>query len=122
MLGMAAGSRYHPACDASFHVLHSGPGMIRHIVLFRARDPRDREAVRDGLALLKDIPAADVLEVEYNSRIDPWSDEADIVVYGEFADEAALAAFKAHPLYAESIRRVRPLRDLRIAADYAAPV
>ena len=96
--------------------------MIRHIVMFRARDPRDREVVRDGLALLKDIPAADVLEVEYNSRIDPWSDEADIVVYGEFADEAALAAFKAHPLYAESIRRVRPLRDLRIAADYAAPV
>ena len=95
--------------------------MIRHIVLFRARDPRDREAVREGLALLREIPAASVLEVEFNSRIDPWSDEADIVVYGEFADEAALAAFKAHPLYAESIRRVRPLRDLRIAADYVAP-
>jgi quinol monooxygenase YgiN len=119
---MAAGSRYHRACDAPSPFYLPESGMIRHIVLFRARDPQDREAVRQGLALLKDIPAASVLEVEYNSRIDPWSDEADIVVYGEFADEAALAAFKAHPLYAESIRRVRPLRDLRIAADYAAPV
>ena len=48
--------------------------MIRHIVLFRARDPRDREAVLTGLSLLRSIPAASVLEVELNSRIDPWSD------------------------------------------------
>jgi len=95
--------------------------MIRHIVLFRAREPHDREAVHEGLSLLKEIPAASLLEIAYNSRVDPWSDEIDIVVYGEFADEAALAAFKAHPLYAESIRLVRPLRDLRIAVDYAAP-
>ena len=32
----------------------------------------------------------------------------------------ALAAYKAHPLYEESIRRVRPLRDQRIAADFTA--
>jgi quinol monooxygenase YgiN len=95
--------------------------MIRHIVLFRARDPRDREAVLTGLSLLRSIPAASVLEVERNSRIDPWSDEIDVVVYGEFADEAALATFKAHPLYAEAIRLVRPLRDLRLAVDYTAP-
>ena len=34
------------------------------------------------------------------------------------ADEAALAAYKADPLYAESIARVRHLRDLRVVADY----
>ncbi|RWB25255.1 MAG: hypothetical protein EOQ42_35210, partial [Mesorhizobium sp.] len=29
-----------------------------------------------------------------------------------------LAAYKAHPLYQEAIKRVRPLRELRLAADY----
>lgn len=95
--------------------------MIRHIVLFRARDPNDVDAVREGLALLKTIPSASLLEVELNSRVDPWSKEIDVVVYGEFEDEDALAAFKAHPTYAESIRLVRPLRDLRVAVDYQVP-
>ncbi|MGZ3306025.1 MAG: Dabb family protein [Asticcacaulis sp.] len=27
-------------------------------------------------------------------------------------------AYKAHPLYQESIRQVRHLRDVRVAADY----
>ncbi|MEM8587026.1 MAG: Dabb family protein, partial [Pseudomonadota bacterium] len=42
-------------------------------------------------------------------------------VYGEFADEKALADFKAHDLYQQSIGIVRPLRDLRVAADYEVP-
>jgi len=94
--------------------------MIRHIVLFSARDAHDLPAIRAGLALLEQIPAALRLEIADNARLDDWSSEIDVVVYGEFADEAALAAFKAHPAYAEAIRRVRPLRDLRIAVDCAA--
>mgnify|MGYP000386184239 CR=1 FL=1 len=30
----------------------------------------------------------------------------------------ALAAYKAHEIYAESIRRVKPLREMRFAVDY----
>lgn len=95
--------------------------MIRHIVLFRAANPEDALAVRDGLRNLQTIPAASRLEVEFNGRMDPWSDEIDVVVYGEFEDEDALAAFKAHPTYDATIRIVKPLRDLRIAVDYQAP-
>jgi len=40
------------------------------------------------------------------------------VVYGEFDDEAALAAYKAHPDYQRSIDLVRPIREMRTAADY----
>ena len=47
-----------------------------------------------------------------------FSDEIDVVVYGEFDNDAELAAYKAHHLYQESIMRVRPLRELRFAADY----
>tara|TARA_B100000676_G_scaffold269243_1_gene285025 strand:- start:4654 stop:4947 length:294 start_codon:yes stop_codon:yes gene_type:complete len=95
--------------------------MIRHIVLFRARNPRDVQAVRDGLRNLQRIPAASVLEVEFNARKDTWSEEIDVVVYGEFADENALAAFKADPIYEDTIKIVKPMRDLRIAVDYPAP-
>jgi len=42
----------------------------------------------------------------------------DVIVYAEFESAEALAAYKAHPLYEASIKAVRPLRDLRIAADF----
>ncbi len=94
--------------------------MIRHIVFFRARRREDVGAVLDGLSILKTIPHAKLLEVTPNGRLDQLGNEVDVVVYGEFADAAALAAYKAHPTYQESIDRVRPLRDLRMAADYVA--
>ncbi|WP_181708592.1 Dabb family protein [Chthonobacter rhizosphaerae] len=95
--------------------------MIRHIVFFTARDPADVGRIVDGLSILCAIPHARLLEVVENGRKDQIANEVDVVVYGEFDDEAALAAYKAHPLYDEAIRRVRPLRDLRFAADYEAP-
>ena len=42
------------------------------------------------------------------------------MVYGEFADFAALDRFKAHPIYAESVAVVRPRREIRIAVDVEA--
>ena len=95
--------------------------MIRHIVFFSVPDRAHLDTVFEGLSILSTIPHADVLEVIRNTKVDPWSDEVDIVVYGEFKDADALAAYKAHPTYAESIARVRHLRDLRISADVVAP-
>ncbi|AHF90653.1 stress responsive protein [Opitutaceae bacterium TAV5] len=91
--------------------------MIRHIVFFSARNPGDTDAMLAGLRRLGEIPHAGVFEVLENTRIDPLSDEIDAVVYAEFADQAALAAWKAHPVYAECIRIVRPLRELRYSVD-----
>lgn len=92
--------------------------MIRHIVLFTAPRDGDVATIRDGLQILTRIPHADRLEIALNRKSDPASKEVDVVVYGEFADDAALAAYKAHDLYAESIRRVKPLREMRLAADF----
>lgn len=91
--------------------------MIRHIVFFSARDPADLERLEAGLGLLEKIAAADVLEVRRNLARDALGIAVDVVVYGEFRDTAALEAYKADPLYAEAIRIVRPLRELRMAAD-----
>lgn len=92
--------------------------MIRHVVFFRARRREDVGDVLDGLSLLKQNPHAQRLEVALNGRMDQLGNDVDVVVYGEFADRDALAAYKTHPIYMESIERVRPLRDLRYAADF----
>lgn len=94
--------------------------MIRHIVYFSVRSAADRERVLDGLRLLEANPHALLLEVGENLKLDSLGNEIDFVVYGEFTDAAALDAFKAHPSYEASITAVRPIRDLRIAADIVA--
>lgn len=93
--------------------------MIRHMVFFTVKDPADLDAAEIGLKRLEQIPEADLLQVRRNLQRDQLGNEVDLVVYGEFADVDRLAAFKAHPLYEEAIALVRPLRDLRIAADVA---
>ena len=92
--------------------------MIRHIVLFSAKDKAHVDQMIEGLSILTTIPHARRLEVARNRKTDQLGNEIDVVVYGEFDSEVELAAFKAHELYKESIKRVRPLRELRLAADY----
>lgn len=94
--------------------------MIRHIVYFSVRSPSDRQKVLDGLRLLETNPHALLLEVGENLKLDSLGNDIDFVVYGEFKDEAQLAAFKAHPVYQASIDVVRPIREIRIAADIVA--
>ncbi len=94
--------------------------MIRHIVFFSAAEGNDVERVRTGLMELARIPHSQFFEVALNSKVDPLSDEIDVVVYAEFADQAALAAYKAHPLYAETTAKVKPLRELRFSVDFAS--
>lgn len=111
-----------PCVEQSASLLEpdSGYSMIRHFVFFTAQKEDDLATIRDGLRLLTRIPHAARLEIALNRKSDPTSKEVDVVVYGEFTDDAALAAYKAHELYAEAILRVKPLREMRYAADYDA--
>jgi hypothetical protein len=95
--------------------------MIRHIVLFTARNQADLPLLHQALSRLRTIPHARHLEVGYNSKRDALSSEIDLVVYGEFDDFEQLAAYKAHPAYQTAIEQVRPRRELRIAVDYEVP-
>ncbi len=90
---------------------------IRHIVFFGARDRADVPRIVAGLSKLGEIPGSTVFEVCENTRADTLSGEVDVVVYAEFPDAGTLAAYKAHPIYQETIGVVRPLRELRVAAD-----
>jgi hypothetical protein len=94
--------------------------VIRHIVFFSARDPADLARLYDGLKLLTGTRHARRLEVAYNDKADRLGNDVDVVVYGEFDDAEKLAAYKADPLYEQAIAVVRPLREMRVAADFRA--
>jgi hypothetical protein len=96
--------------------------LIRHIVFFSVKEGQDIAAVRAGLERLGTIPYSDLFEVLENTKVDPLGNQIDLVVYAEFADEAALAAYKAHPTYDETTRQVRPMRELRFSADVVSKV
>lgn len=91
---------------------------LRHVVFFSAKDKADIPRIVEGLALLAGIPHSTSFEVRQNTQSDALSSEVDVIVYAEFASHEALAAYKADPLYEASIKAVRPLRDMRIAADF----
>jgi len=91
---------------------------LRHVVFFSARDKADIPRIVTGLKMLAAIPHSRNFEVRRNSQSDALSSEVDVIVYAEFDSADALAAYKAHPLYAASIKAVRPLREMRIAADF----
>ncbi|WP_333712050.1 Dabb family protein [Yoonia sp.] len=91
---------------------------LRHVVFFSAKDKADIPHIVKGLRLLSGIPHTRVFEVRENARRDALSSEVDVVVYAEFDSEEALAAYKADPLYEAAIKAVRPLREIRIAADF----
>lgn len=91
---------------------------LRHVVFFTAKDPADLPRIIAGLTLLADIPHACLFEVRENTHADTLSERVDVIVYAEFASADDLAAYKAHPLYQQAIDAVRPLRDMRLAADF----
>jgi hypothetical protein len=92
--------------------------VIRHVVFFSSKTREDVDRIIDGLSMLKKIPNVRHFEVSKNLHADGFSNEVDIVVYAEFDDEAAMRAYRAHPIYQDCIDIVRPLRDLRLAADF----
>ena len=94
--------------------------MIRHIVFFSAKNPEDVDAIRDGLVALGQIPHHLKFEVSLNRKTDPTSDAIDVVVYAEFANDEALNAYRAHPIYNDTIKVVKPMRELRFSADFEA--
>ena len=98
--------------------------MIRHIVMFSAKNKADLDTIEGGLNNLTKISTETGLdffvEIRRNEKADQLGNDIDIVVYGEFPDVETLHAYKEHPLYEKSTSIVRPLREMRIAADVKA--
>jgi hypothetical protein len=91
--------------------------MIRHIVFFSLKNPEQNADAIGKLQRLGTIPGSTLFEVKANTKSDQFGNDIDVVVYSEFPDLAALWAYKQHPTYSEVTATVRPLRELRFAAD-----
>jgi quinol monooxygenase YgiN len=91
--------------------------MIRHIVFFSLKSSSNVDDVVARLSRLGTIPGSTFFKVTPNLKVDQIANEIDIVVYGEFPNVATLKAYKKHPTYAEVTAQVRPLREMRFAAD-----
>jgi hypothetical protein len=96
--------------------------MIRHIVFFTLKDAARLDDALTGLSRLGTIPGVDLFEVKPNQKADLYGNDIDIVVYAEFASLDAMHAWKRHPTYGEVTASVRPMRELRFAADIEAGV
>lgn len=94
--------------------------MIRHIVFFSAKDSKDIDLIATTLAGYSKIPGVKNFEIGKNREIDALENDVDIVLHAQFETEADLNAYKEHPIYLAGIDIVRPIRELRIAADYAS--
>lgn len=92
--------------------------IIRHVVFFSSKDVNDIDRIMEGLSMLSTIPSLDHFEVSRNRNEDRFSNNVDVIVYAEFENEAALEAYRSHQIYQDCIEIVRPLRDMRIAADF----
>jgi hypothetical protein len=92
--------------------------MIKHVVFFTARKVDDIDAVYDGLKILETIPCDGTVRIHRNLKIDQIENLVDVIVDCDFKDIKAMQDYKSHPTYQKSIDLVRPLRDMRIAADF----
>lgn len=76
----------------------------------------------DGMSQSADKPASSAGADETSQPVASTPGPVDLVVHALFDDEAALTAFREHPIYQRSVEHVRPRRELRIAVDYPIPV
>ena len=74
--------------------------MIRHVVLFSAKDKNGIDVVITGQSVLQTNPYAHTIEISRNLQADELTGGmVDVIVYAEFANENQLAVYKAHPVY-----------------------
>jgi hypothetical protein len=91
--------------------------MIRHIVFFTLKDPAQKADAIGKLERLGTIPGSTLFQVRANTKSDQIGNDIDVVVYSEFPSIEALKSYKKHPTYDEVTNTVRPMRELRFAAD-----
>lgn len=98
--------------------------MVKHIILWQLKDELDgttvadvKEGIKNGLeGLIGKIPGLTEIKV-YTEGL--ASSNADVMLYSEFEDEAALMGYAVHPLHvAVADGKVRPFTKTRLCLDF----
>ncbi len=97
--------------------------MVKHIILWTLKEEYNNECIkRDMKAALEGlvgvVPGLLTMQIE----IQPLpSSNADVMLYSELADEAALSAYAVHPAHVEvADTKVRPFTRTRTVIDFVA--
>lgn len=101
--------------------------MIKHIVMWRLREGvhgLDRAGlaltIKEKLESLRGrIPG--LLKIEVGIDIERLDTSADLVLYSEFENRAALAAYHHHPLHLAVLPYIGAARSERRGVDYEVP-
>jgi len=99
--------------------------MIKHIVMWKLKDHAEGNDKQTNAALVKKkldalanlVPGILKLEVGIDLGLDAAA--SDVVLYTEFEDEVALAAYQAHPQHKAVFPFIAAVRETRVAVDYS---
>lgn len=95
--------------------------MIKHIVMWRIADSLDKNSTATRAKELLEgmsgkIPGLSRIEVGINFADEPSA--ADVVLYTEFADTAALETYQSHPVHEAVKPLIKEMMQERRIVDY----
>ena len=94
--------------------------MIKHIVMWKLKDPADAPAFKARLDACRGLVPG-MREFEVGLRSPDLEANCDVVLCSAFDDRAALEAYLQHPTHVEVAGFLGSLRESRSVLDYSTP-
>jgi quinol monooxygenase YgiN len=91
--------------------------MIRHIVMWRLKDPADAPRFKELLDSCRHLVPG-MIEFEVGIRRDGLEANVDVALVSTFSDAASLDAYQEHPHHKAVSAQLGPLRDTRSVLDH----
>ncbi|NKB37567.1 MAG: Dabb family protein [Gammaproteobacteria bacterium] len=99
--------------------------MIKHIVMWKLKEEAEGNDKDTNAKLMKEkleaianlVPGMLKLEVGFDLGLDATG--YDVILYSEFENKAALAAYQEHPQHKAVFPFIGAVRESRVAVDYA---
>lgn len=91
--------------------------MIKHIVMWKLKDPAEAARFKDELLACRGIVPG-MREFEVATRAEGLEANVDVLLYSVFEDKAALDAYQVHPRHKQAGALLGQLREARTVLDY----
>ncbi len=92
--------------------------MIKHLVLFKLKDPASAEETRDMLLSMKGV-VEQIREIEVGIDYAHTERSFDVVLSVIVDDEDALRGYAEHPYHIDPVKKyVRSVSEKSVTADY----
>ena len=91
--------------------------MIKHVVMWKLKNAADAPHIKAQLDTCIDLVPG-MRRFEVATRTPALDANCDVVLYSEFEDAAALAAYQNHPHHQQISTGLGVLRDTRSVLDY----